>query len=78
MTLLRFTEWNLSDRTRMIAGASVASALAIGVLVWTNNLLLVGLLMIVIGGGMRSSPHRMEILCRNLLPESRRTGDESL
>ena len=52
MTLLRFTEWNLSDRTRIIAGASVASALAIGVLVWTNNLLLVGLLMIVIGVGM--------------------------
>src|SRR5580765_3286536 len=52
MTLLRFTEWNLSNRARIIAGASVASALAIGVLVWTNNLLLVGLLMIVIGGGM--------------------------
>jgi DHA3 family macrolide efflux protein-like MFS transporter len=52
MALLRFTEWNLSDRTRIIAGASVASALAIGVLVWTNNLLLVGLLMVVIGGGM--------------------------
>jgi MFS family permease len=52
MALLRFTEWNLSDRTRIIAAASVASALAIGVLVWTNNLFLVGLLMIVIGGGM--------------------------
>jgi MFS family permease len=52
MTLLRFTEWNLSDRTRIIAGASVASSLAIGMLIWTNNLLLVGLLMIVIGGGM--------------------------
>ena len=52
MALLRFTEWNLSARTRIIAWASVASALAIGVLVWTNNLLLVGLLMIVIGGGM--------------------------
>ncbi len=52
MVLLRFTEWNLSDRTRIIAGASVASGLAIGVLIWTNNLLLVGLLMIVIGGGM--------------------------
>jgi len=52
MALLRFTEWNLSARTRIIAGASVASALAIGVLAWTNNLLLVGLLMIVIGGGM--------------------------
>jgi DHA3 family macrolide efflux protein-like MFS transporter len=52
MALLRFTEWNLSARTRIIAGASVASALAIGMLVWTNNLLLVGLLMMVIGGGM--------------------------
>jgi MFS transporter, DHA3 family, macrolide efflux protein len=52
IALLRFTEWNLSARTRIIAGACVASALAIGVLVWTNNLLLVGLLMIVIGGGM--------------------------
>ncbi|HSV90403.1 MAG TPA: MFS transporter, partial [Nitrospiraceae bacterium] len=52
MVLLRFTERNLSGRTRIIAGASVASALAIGVLVWTNNLWLVGLLMVVIGGGM--------------------------
>jgi len=52
MTLLRFSGWNLSDRTRIIAGASVASALAIGVLVWTKDLYLVSLLMIVIGGGM--------------------------
>jgi MFS family permease len=52
MTLLRFSGWNLSDRIRIIVGASVASALAIGVLVWTNNLWLVGLLMVVIGGGM--------------------------
>jgi len=52
IALLRFTEWNLSDRTRIIAGASVASALAIGVLIWTKDLYLVGLLMIVIGGGM--------------------------
>ena len=51
MTLLRFTEWHLSDRTKIIVGASVASAMAIGVLVWTNNLWLVGMLMIVIGGG---------------------------
>jgi MFS transporter, DHA3 family, macrolide efflux protein len=49
---LRFTEWSLSDRTRIIAGASVACALAIGVLVWTKDLYLVSLLMIVIGGGM--------------------------
>jgi MFS family permease len=52
MVLLRFTEWDLSDRTRIIAGASVASALAIGVFVLTKDLFLVGLLMIVIGGGM--------------------------
>ena len=52
MVLLRFSGWNLSDRTRIIAGASVASAVGIGVLVWTHNLWLVGLLMIVIGGGM--------------------------
>jgi DHA3 family macrolide efflux protein-like MFS transporter len=52
MALLRFTEWDLSDRTRIIAGACVASAVAIGVLVWTKDLFLVGLLMIVIGGGM--------------------------
>jgi DHA3 family macrolide efflux protein-like MFS transporter len=52
IALLQFTEWNLSDRTRIIAGASVASAVAIGVLVWTKDLYLVGLLMIVIGGGM--------------------------
>ena len=52
MALLRFTEWNLSARTRIIAGASVVSALAIGVLIGTKDLFLVGLLMIVIGGGM--------------------------
>ena len=52
MMLLRFTEWNVSDRTRIIAGTSVASALAIGALVWTRELFLVGLLMIAIGGGM--------------------------
>ena len=52
MTLLRFTEWRVSDRTKIIVVASVASGTAIGVLVWTNNLWLVGVLMIVIGGGM--------------------------
>ncbi len=52
LILVRFTEWNLSDRARIIAAASVASGLAIGLLVWTKDLLLVGLLMIVIGGGM--------------------------
>jgi len=52
MTLLWFTEWNLPDRTRIIAGASVTSALAIGALVWTKDLFLVSFLMVVIGGGM--------------------------
>ncbi len=52
MMLLRFTEWNVPDRTRIIAGTSVASALAIGALIWTRELLLVSLLMIAIGGGM--------------------------
>jgi MFS family permease len=52
IVLLRFTEWNLSDRTKIIVGACVASALGIGVLVWTKDLFLVGLLMIAIGGGM--------------------------
>jgi DHA3 family macrolide efflux protein-like MFS transporter len=52
LTLLRFTEWTLPDRTRIIAVASVASAVAIGALIWTKDLLLVSLLMIAIGGGM--------------------------
>jgi Na+/melibiose symporter-like transporter len=52
MMLLRFTEWNVSDRTRIIAGTSVVSAAAIGALVWTRELSLVSLLMIAIGGGM--------------------------
>ncbi|MGQ0696565.1 MAG: MFS transporter [Nitrospiraceae bacterium] len=50
--LLRFTEWNLTDRTKIIAGASAASAFAIGALVWTRDLFLISLLMMVIGGGM--------------------------
>src|ERR1051325_10873430 len=41
VTLLRFTEWHLSARTRIIVGASVASALAIGMLVWTKDRYLV-------------------------------------
>jgi MFS family permease len=52
MALLRFTEWKLPDRTRIIAGASMTSGLAIGALVWTNDLLLVSILMIAIGGGL--------------------------
>ena len=39
-------------RTKIIVGASVASAMAIGVLVSMNNLWWVGMLMIVVGGGM--------------------------
>lgn len=46
------TEWSLSDRTKIITGASAASALAIGGLVWTKDLHLVSFLMMVIGGGM--------------------------
>ena len=68
--LLRFTEWNLSDRSKIIAGASVASALAIGVLVWTNNLLLVGLLMIVIGGGMGAFTPIAWGIVQELTPEN--------
>ena len=52
MTLLRFTEWNVSDRTRIIAGVSVASAVAIATLAVTKDLSLVSLLMIAIGGGL--------------------------
>lgn len=52
MSLLWLTEWNLPDRTRIIAGASVTSALAIGALVWTKDLVLVSFLMVAIGGGM--------------------------
>jgi MFS family permease len=52
LALLRFTERTLSDRTRIIAGASVTSGLAIGALIWTEDLFLVSFLMIVIGVGM--------------------------
>jgi MFS family permease len=52
MVLLRFTEWPVSDRTKIIVGASVTSAMAVGALVWANNLWWVSVLMIVIGGGM--------------------------
>ncbi len=70
MILLRFTEWNLSDRTRIIAGASVASALAIGVLVWTKDLFLVGLLMIAIGGGMGAFTPIAWGIVQELTPEN--------
>lgn len=52
LTLLRFSSWNVSDRTGIIVKASLASALAIGAIVWTKDLPLVGLLMIAIGGGL--------------------------
>lgn len=52
LTLLRFSNWNISDRTDIIVKASLASALAIGAIVWTKDLPLVGLLMIAIGGGL--------------------------
>src|SRR6266849_1608261 len=70
MILLRFTEWNLSDRTRIIAGASVASALAIVVLVWTKDLFLVGLLMIAIGGGMGAFTPIAWGIVQELTPEN--------
>jgi MFS family permease len=46
------TVWSMSDRTKIIMGASAASALALGGLVLTKDLYLVSLLMVVIGGGM--------------------------
>jgi MFS family permease len=52
IVLLQFTEWNLSDRSKIIAGASAASALAIGSIVWTRDLFMIGVLMMVVGGGM--------------------------
>lgn len=50
--LLWFTEWTLPDRINIIAGTSAVSGLAIVALVWTKDVFLVGLLMVVIGGGM--------------------------
>ena len=53
MTLLRFTRGTCrGPHQDHRGGKNVASALAIGALVWTKNMFLVGLLMIVIGGGM--------------------------
>ena len=51
MVLLWFTEWPLADRINIIVGTSVVSGQATGVLVWTKDLFLVGLLMTVIDGG---------------------------
>lgn len=52
IVLLWFTNWTLAGRINIIVGTSAVSGLAIGVLIWTKALFLVGLLMIVIGGGL--------------------------
>ena len=52
MVLLWFTGRTLADRINIIVWTSALSGLAIGVLVWTKDLYLVGLLMMMIGGGM--------------------------
>ena len=52
IVLLWFTGRTLADRINIIVCTSALSGLAIGVLIWTKNLYLVSLLMIVIGGGM--------------------------
>src|SRR2546428_14075856 len=52
IVLLWFTGRTLADRVNIIVRTSALSGLAMGVLVWTKDLFLVGLLMIVIGGGM--------------------------
>ena len=52
IVLLWCTERTLADRVNIIVWTSAVSGLAIVVLVWTKDLYLVSLLMIVIGGGM--------------------------
>src|ERR1041385_8927286 len=52
IVLLWFTERTLADRIHIIAWTSAVCGLAIGMLVWTRELFLVGLFMIVIGGGV--------------------------
>jgi MFS family permease len=52
IVLLWFTGRTLADRVNIIVRTSALSGLAMGVLIWTKDLYLVGLLMIVIGGGM--------------------------
>ena len=52
IVLLWFTGRTLADRVNIIVWTSAVSGLAIGVLVWTKDLYLVGLLMMMIGGGM--------------------------
>jgi MFS family permease len=52
IVLLWFTGRTLADRVNIIVWTSAVSGLAIGGLVWTKDLYLVGLLMMMIGGGM--------------------------
>jgi MFS family permease len=52
IVLLWFTGRTLADRVNIIVWTSAVSGLAIGVLLWTKDLYLVGLLMMMIGGGM--------------------------
>jgi DHA3 family macrolide efflux protein-like MFS transporter len=52
IVLLWFTERTLADRINIIAWTSAVSGLAIAAIIWMKDLLLVGLLMIVIGGGI--------------------------
>lgn len=52
IVLLWFTERTLSDRIKIIAWTSAVSGLAIGFLVLTTDLFLVGLIMVVIGAGI--------------------------
>ena len=52
MVLLWFTGRTLADRIKIIVWTSALSGLAIGGLVWTKDIYLVSLLMMVIGGGM--------------------------
>ena len=52
IVLLWFTGRTLADRVNIIVWTSAVSGLAIGGLVWTTDLYLVGLIMMMIGGGM--------------------------
>ncbi len=52
IVLLWFTGRTLADRIKIIVWTSALSGLAIGGLVWTKDIYLVSLLMMVIGGGM--------------------------
>lgn len=52
IVLLWCTEWTIHDRITIIVRTSAVSGAAIGALVWTKDVFLAGLLMVVIGGGM--------------------------